>query len=67
MRKYKVDKNNFNYSFKIDIRILCHQYRRFMQPSKTTLNLPSSSFHLCSPLKEICRVKIHNQFTSFPK
>ena len=39
----------------------------FMQPSKTTLNLPSSSLHLCSPLKEIRRVKIHHQFTSFPK
>ena len=38
-----------------------------MQPSKTTLNLPSSSLHLCSPLKEIRRVKIHHQFTSFPK
>ena len=39
----------------------------FMQPSKTTLNLPSSSLHLCSPFKEIRRVKIHHQFTSFPK
>ena len=38
-----------------------------MQPSKTTLNLPSWSLHLCSPLKEIRRVKIHHQFTSFPK
>ena len=40
---------------------------QFMQLSKTTLNLPSSSLHLCSPLKEIRRVKIHHQFTSFPK
>ena len=38
-----------------------------MQPSKTTLNLPSSSLHLCSPLKEIRRVKIRHQFTLFPK
>ena len=38
-----------------------------MQPSKTTLNLPSSSLHLCSPLKEIRRVKIHHHFTSFSK
>ena len=43
------------------------KYKTLMQPSKTTLNLPSSSLHLCSPLKEIRRVKIHHQFTSFPK
>ena len=43
------------------------KFNLFMQPSKNTLNLPSSSLHLCSPLKEIRRVKIHHQFTSFPK
>ena len=36
-----------------------------MQPSKANLNLPTSSFHLCSPLGENCRVKIYHQFTSF--
>ena len=34
---------------------------------KDHLEPPSSSLHLCSPLKEIRRVKIHHQFTSFPK
>ena len=32
-----------------------------MQPSKANLNLPTSSLHLCSPLGENFRVKIHYQ------
>ena len=38
-----------------------------IQPSHANLNLPTSSRHLCSPLEENCRVKIHHQFTSFSK
>ena len=39
----------------------------FMHASKAILNLPTSSLHLCSPFQQNCKVKIHHQFTSFPK
>ena len=39
----------------------------FMHASKAILNLPTSSLHLCSPLQQNRKVKIHHQFTSFPK
>ena len=59
----------FFFIYFYSIRLLLHKHMllQLMQPSKTTLNLPSSSLHLCSPLQEIRRVKIHHQFTSFPK
>ena len=39
----------------------------FMHASKAILNLPTSSLHLCSPFQQNHKVKIHHQFTSFPK
>ena len=38
-----------------------------MHASKAILNLPTSSLHLCSPLQQNRKVKIHHQNTSFPK
>ena len=38
-----------------------------MHASKAILNLPTSSLHLCSPFQQNRKVKIHHQFTSFPK
>ena len=38
-----------------------------MHASKGILNLPTSSLHLCSPFQQNRKVKIHHQFTSFPK
>ena len=38
-----------------------------MHASKAILNLPTSSLHLCSPFQPNRKVKIHHQFTSFPK
>ena len=35
--------------------------------SKGILNLPTSSLHLCSPFHQNRLVRIHHQFTSFPK
>ena len=42
-------------------------YLLFMHTSKAILNLPTSSLHLCSPFQQNRKVKIHHQFTSFPK
>ena len=38
-----------------------------MHASKAILNLPTSRLHLCSPLQQNRKVKIHHQFISFPK
>ena len=65
-REWKCIDPWFQWSNKIEMAVVGKAFG-LMQPSKTTLNLPSSSLHLCSPLKEIRRVKIHHQFTSFPK
>ena len=40
---------------------------KLMHASKAILNLPTSSLHLCSPFQQNRKVKIHHQFTSFPK
>ena len=64
---YSVQKLIFRSGFFYITTIADADIGSLMQPSKTTLNLPSSSLHLSSPLKEIRRVKIHHQFTSFPK
>ena len=42
-------------------------YHSFMHASKAILNLPTSSLHPCSPFQQNRKVKIHHQFTSFPK
>ena len=44
-----------------------HLHLFLMHASKAILNLPTSSLHLCSPLQQKRKVKIHHQFTSFPK
>ena len=49
---------------------ICRSKRKFcwlMHASKAILNLPTSSLHLCSPFQQNRKVKIHHQFTSFPK
>ena len=38
-----------------------------MHASKRILNLHTSSLHLYSPFHQNCKVRIHHQFTSFPK
>ena len=50
-----------------DSELVLPGYNLLMHASKAILNLPTSSLHLCSPLQQHRKVKIHHQFTSFPK
>ena len=63
--------NTFLYLANILLTIHVHitdtSDKEFMHASKAILNLPASSLHLCSPLQQNRKVKIHHQFTSFPK
>ena len=60
----------FSLNSKVKIVLFSSQIRRkcsLMHASKAILNLPTSSLHLCSLLQQNRKVKIHHQFTSFPK